>query len=369
MASIRAFFRTQNPSKFLKPLNLINPSFESDFVSSIFHQRLNLYPISLRPFSSLAEFEQINNPELEKLDNGERESIKKKPLGVFFKEAVGVVEKNEDVEEDLEGENGELKKRLKKLEDEVRSLKEQSEIERLKMKEKSEMKIGGLNMEGGEDGEVEESVKEPKRKSLSELFAGEEKKDSENWRKVDPRMEDPGEYRELSPDMIMFVTHLYKQGYFRNTNLLPRNKFAIGCFETGYARDFVKFTAQKFGNDNQKIAKWLSASDLKKVALFGCPSLAKRNVFYAKRLRVFFKIQENTVCDRCVLKKSCQFANEDFSKGDHNALNLGFTMRLLTLYALESVSPELVVTAEIKSSVGRLLKEAVNLSKPVKKAL
>jgi len=43
------------------------------------------------------------------------------------------------------------------------------------------------------------------------------------------------------------------------------------------------------------IHRWLSASDLKKVALFGCPSLTKKNVFAAKRLRKFFEIQENTV--------------------------------------------------------------------------
>lgn len=41
--------------------------------------------------------------------------------------------------------------------------------------------------------------------------------------------------------------------------------------------------------------RWLSGSDLKKVALFGCPSLTKKTVFSAKTLRVFFKIQENTV--------------------------------------------------------------------------
>jgi hypothetical protein len=43
------------------------------------------------------------------------------------------------------------------------------------------------------------------------------------------------------------------------------------------------------------IHRWLSGSDLKKIALFGCPSLEKKNVFAAKRLRKFFEIQENTV--------------------------------------------------------------------------
>lgn len=41
--------------------------------------------------------------------------------------------------------------------------------------------------------------------------------------------------------------------------------------------------------------RWLSGSDLKKVALFGCPSIAKKTVFSAKRLRTYFRIQEDNV--------------------------------------------------------------------------
>lgn len=43
------------------------------------------------------------------------------------------------------------------------------------------------------------------------------------------------------------------------------------------------------------VFRWLSGSDLKKVASFGCPSLGKKVVFSAKGLRKFFGIQENTV--------------------------------------------------------------------------
>jgi len=37
-------------------------------------------------------------------------------------------------------------------------------------------------------------------------------------------------------------------------------------------------------------------------------------------------------------------------------------MRLITVYTLDSVPPELVVPDELKSSIGKLVKEAVNLS-------
>lgn len=43
------------------------------------------------------------------------------------------------------------------------------------------------------------------------------------------------------------------------------------------------------------LCRWLSGSDLKNVALFGCPSVAKKTVFSAKRLRTYFRIQEDNV--------------------------------------------------------------------------
>ncbi|GAA0168107.1 hypothetical protein LIER_22902 [Lithospermum erythrorhizon] len=365
------------------------PFLKSDILkSSIFLQRLNIFAISQRPFCTSDEFVERVTLEIKKLGKGEKKSIVKKPLDVFFKEAVGIVEKCEEIEEDLECENGELKKRLKNLEDEVRSIKTERKIERLKMKEKGEVERGKMVIDGlkikDNEGEMEidglkmeekngnckdgDSGNESKKRSLSALFVKKENKDGGNSRRVDTlRMEDSGAYKELSPDMIMFVTHLYKEGYFKDSNFLRRNKFSIGCFENSYARDFVKFAAEQFGKDSQEIAKWLSASDLKKVALFGCPSLARKNVFSAKRLRTFFRIQENTVCDRCVLKKSCRFVNQSVWKGDTKSLNLAVIMRVITIYALESVPSELVVPEEIKSSVGRLLKEAVNLSGTVKK--
>ncbi|GMP53609.1 hypothetical protein CsSME_00019022 [Camellia sinensis var. sinensis] len=106
-----------------------------------------------------------------------------------------------------------------------------------------------------------------------------------------------------------------------------------------------------------RMHRWLSASDLKKVALFGCPSLGRKNVFSAKSLRNFFRIQEDTVCSKCVLKSSCKFVNQSVWKGNNKNLNLAVVMRVIILYAMESVPPQLVVPDEIKASVSVLLKE------------
>ena len=57
--------------------------------------------------------------------------------------------------------------------------------------------------------------------------------------------------------------------------------------------------------------------------------------------------------------------NQSVWKGDTKSLNLSVVMRLLTLYAMESMPPQLVLPDEVKASVGRLLKEVLRLSETV----
>lgn len=46
-------------------------------------------------------------------------------------------------------------------------------------------------------------------------------------------------------------------------------------------------------------------------------------------------------------------------------LDLAIVMRVITLYALESVPPQLVIPDEIKASVSRLLMDILRLSQTV----
>ncbi|XP_052179210.1 uncharacterized protein LOC127792651 isoform X2 [Diospyros lotus] len=212
----------------------------------------------------------------------------KKPLHVLFKEAVGLIEKLEYSDGENQIDTNELKGRLRKLEGAVKGLKERkSEKKEISSDLKKKPRNGDAFLKG-----------KSKPTSLYALFSGKASSGSGNIENVEAlTMEDPAVYKELSPDMMLFVTHLYKEGYFNNANFLPTNKFDVSCFENSYARDFIKFAAEKFGQNNQEIGKWLSASDLKKVALFGCPSLGKKTVFSAKRLRTFFGIQEQIIAE------------------------------------------------------------------------
>ncbi|KAL3325622.1 hypothetical protein AABB24_036716 [Solanum stoloniferum] len=296
-----------------------------------------------RPFSFSAQSQK---------KSASSDSVAKKPLGVFFQEAVGLLEKSEVSQSEDETENKELKCKLRKLEEEVRVLREKRKNEKANKKEEA----------GNGDGVSEN---EGKSKKLHELFMNEEVRSVKSRKSTPLSMEDHTVFKELSPDMVMFVTHLYNEGYFKDSNFLPRKKFDISCFENSYARDFVKYAAEQFGRDHQEIAKWLSGSDLKKVALFGCPSIAKKNILSAKRLRTYFRIQEDNVCSKCALKASCKFVNQNLRKGDMTNLHLAGVMRVVTLYALESVPPQLVIPDEIKASVSRLLMDILRLSQTV----
>ncbi|KAK9153105.1 hypothetical protein Sjap_000585 [Stephania japonica] len=167
--------------------------------------------------------------------------------------------------------------------------------------------------------------------------------------------------KALSPEMVSLVSRFYEEGLLNDANFLPLKKLELSDLSNPYYRDFLMFTAERFGQDHQEVAKWLSGSHLKKVALFGCPSVEKKTTYAAKRLRSFFSIHEDTVCQQCNLKSSCKFVNKKVLSKVNN-VNLADTMRVLTLYAMDSMPMQLVVPNELKDSIGKLLREVLNLS-------
>ncbi|CAN6444656.1 unnamed protein product [Victoria cruziana] len=166
---------------------------------------------------------------------------------------------------------------------------------------------------------------------------------------------------DFSPELISFVERLIEEGHMQKANFLKDGKLEVNSLCSSYARNFVRSAAEQFAREHQEVAKWLSGSELKKVALVGCPQIDRSTAFSAKRLRSFFEIQENTVCEACQLKDLCGFKNMGVQTEEN--LNLVSALRVLTIYALKTAHPQLVVSEETKQSVSKLLKEVVNLSK------
>ncbi|MQM10249.1 hypothetical protein Taro_043136 [Colocasia esculenta] len=167
-----------------------------------------------------------------------------------------------------------------------------------------------------------------------------------------------GRAREVTPEMASLIKRLHDEGYLKNNFLQEVDSNRIVA--NGYARGVLVTAAERFGEDNQEIAKWLSGSSLKKVALCGCPCTERKMVFAAKRLRSFFCIQEDIVCRGCPMKNSCKFVNQNVNR--EGKLILADVLRVLTACPWDSVPSSLKLQKELNHSVAKSLKEVMSLS-------
>ncbi|KAL5997757.1 hypothetical protein ACLOJK_008687 [Asimina triloba] len=167
--------------------------------------------------------------------------------------------------------------------------------------------------------------------------------------------------RELSPEFLSFLDRLHEEGYLKEANFMKGRELNLDGCSNYYFHGFVKSAAERFGHSHQEIAKYLSGSHLKEVALFGCPTIEKKTVFAAKELRSFFSIEEDIVCRACKLKSSCSFVNQRVQKKGN--VQLMGTLRVLTSYTLEAESRPLVISDDMKLSINKLLKEQSTAAK------
>ncbi|CAL0326498.1 unnamed protein product [Lupinus luteus] len=288
-----------------------------------------------------------------------------KPLHALFTQLVGLSPKpqTEEQTEPAVTENNDLHQNLKQLEEEVRIHLQEKKTKGVVPIPKKEKKTKGVVPIPKKEKKTVSTVKT----SLYAAFTNKPDKEVvsvRNKRNVEEvKVREPMVVKELSPDMEVFVKYLYENGYFKDANFAKgKERFDLAWFDKFFARGYIKFAAQRFGRDNQEIAKWLSASALKQLATFGCPSVDRSSVFPAKSLRKFFEVPENTVCSKCALQQSCKFINQSVWKTGTSNLHLVSVMKLVTSYALELVHPQLAVPDEVKKSVSQLLKEVVKLS-------
>lgn len=176
-------------------------------------------------------------------DEAENHGKARKSLAVLFKEAVEISPRSENCESESEGDNNELKKGLRKLEEELRSLKSKN----------FEPKPIAVNINT-----KQKKLKNSKAKSLYDVFTN---RDSDERKEI--CREDSGVHKELSPDMELFVSYLHKEGYFKKANFLPRTEnngkyLDFTCFEDSYGRGFIKYAAEIFAKENREIAKYVS---------------------------------------------------------------------------------------------------------------
>ncbi|XP_071730095.1 uncharacterized protein [Rutidosis leptorrhynchoides] len=300
----------------------------------------SLIPISIfsRSFSLSSLFQQ----DLTTQESNDKSNKSNKSLEAFFKEAIGF--------QDSENEKENLKKNLRTLEVEFKKTEKDLTNETKKLETFFVEAVGLSEKEESEQG----------LKKLSNLFLSDDEK--KKLKRESKRQEELMEIKELSPEMAIFAKCLHTKGYLNDANFISNDKFDVSCFVNNYGRDFLKFAAEKFAKDHREVYKWLPEGDLNIIAQFGCPSLGRKTVFSAKAMRFCFGIQEEKVCKKCMLKEACKFANQSVWKKGAKNIDLVVVMRVITLYALDSVPNQLQVPDDVKNAANRLLNEVIRLS-------
>jgi hypothetical protein len=161
-------------------------------------------------------------------------------------------------------------------------------------------------------------------------------------------------------EWVQFLEHLNDSGYLSKALNFQGGPIDLRDCSMELLGHHLRFAAQIFAKDHAEISKLLSGSDMRKIALFGCPSLEKKDVFAAKRLRSFFNIEQGTACRPCNLKDTCSAPFAKVSKV--RSLTAEDVVRLLCTFGLNAEKNELSIPDDVKQSVVNLLKELVDFS-------
>lgn len=84
-------------------------------------------------------------------------------------------------------------------------------------------------------------------------------------------------------EWVQFLEHLNDSGYLSKALQIEEGPIDLRYCSMEQLVRRMRFAVQIFANDHAEISKLLSGSDMRKVALFGCPSVEKKDVFAAKR--------------------------------------------------------------------------------------
>lgn len=106
---------------------------------------------------------------------------------------------------------------------------------------------------------------------------------------------DLGSLEHLWPEWVQFVEHLNERGYLSKAVDFEDGPVYLQGHTTAELYRFIRLAAISFAKDNAGMSELLSRSDLRKVALFYCPSLETGVIAALRRLRSFISSEEDIV--------------------------------------------------------------------------
>ncbi|XP_015581660.2 zinc finger protein VAR3, chloroplastic [Ricinus communis] len=169
------------------------------------------------------------------------------------------------------------------------------------------------------------------------------------------------------PEWVSFIDRLKSKGYFGNTSSTDTTttNIANDAIESVYKdTNQLKDPCLSFARDRYDLLKLLSVDDIETVVKNGCPSLLRKVVNSAKRLRAYTRLDEGDVCSACNLRGSCDRAYVLLKDNEADARTVDI-VRILLSYALDP----LVISEEekppgravVEASVRKLVSDLIDL--------
>ncbi|WVZ60252.1 hypothetical protein U9M48_010299 [Paspalum notatum var. saurae] len=125
----------------------------------------------------------------------------------------------------------------------------------------------------------------------------------------------------------------------------------------------VRTACLRFGRERLELIRHISRWDIQAALRYGCPSIDRKVVNSAKRLRAYVGLDEGEVCSQCNLRGSCERAYVKARKEE-----VGRTvdvMRILLTYGLDvitgNVDNRACLNKNVKESIKSLLNEVVEI--------
>ncbi|KAG0447710.1 hypothetical protein HPP92_028180 [Vanilla planifolia] len=162
------------------------------------------------------------------------------------------------------------------------------------------------------------------------------------------------------PEWVKLMEHLLKRGY------LDRAIFQPSASTCASSNDFnqIRTACLNFARERSELIRYLSRKDIRQIVGSGCPSLDRKAVNSAKRLRAFVGANEGEVCSSCKLRGSCERAYVK-AREEERGRTLD-VMRIVLTYGFDTVTASVegkpCLDKAIKESLRELLNDMLELS-------
>ncbi|XP_010916201.1 uncharacterized protein [Elaeis guineensis] len=164
------------------------------------------------------------------------------------------------------------------------------------------------------------------------------------------------------PEWVELMERLLKKGYLDRTAF--QRASPASSLSASKDSNHIRTACLNFARNHFDLIRYLSRRDIRIIVKWGCPSIDRKVVNSAKRLRAHVGIEEGDVCSSCSLRGTCERAYVK-AREDEGGRTVDVIRILLTLgldIITGSVENPACLNKTVKESVRKLLNEMVEFS-------